>query len=556
MVMTGPSETADGPATRRLLRGMVLEIAPPISATLAFVAGIALLVSAAQPALPDRLDALLGLWPMAAVELSHFLASIVGALLLIVAGGLWRRMDGAWWLTMALLLAGAIFSLVKALDWEEAALLSLIALGLGRVHGAFYRRSRMVASLLSAPWLVAALAVLAASLWLLLASHQTSDYRDDLWFDLLRQSDASRSLRALAGALIVSLLALAWLALHPGNPDQHGLESTETAAQVRTVLATGEASQGEANLALTGDKAFVFSPTGKSFVMYRRRRDLWIAMSDPVGPLAERLDALVAFHTAADSHGASPVIYGASSSLLPALIDMGYAIGKIGEKAMIDVPGFNLDGSRRAKLRQAQNRANREGWQVEVVMPATGELLAQLRPVSTAWLEAHKGREKSFSLGRFEPDYLANFPIALMRGGPDDRAVAFASLWPTPDRGQLGIDLMRHDQAGPGNVMDVLFLGIIAWAKQQGYRRFDMGMTPLAGLPGHRFAPAMSLLGGAIFAGGEQFYGFQGLRAFKSKFDPAWEPVFIAAPGHVSLPFALADAALLTSGGLRGLLLD
>jgi lysylphosphatidylglycerol synthetase-like protein (DUF2156 family) len=47
---------------------------------------------------------------------------------------------------------------------------------------------------------------------------------------------------------------------------------------------------------------------------------------------------------------------------------------------------------------------------------------------------------------------------------------------------------------------------------------------------------------------GEQFYGFKGLRAFKDKFDPRWEPRYIAAPGAWTLPIVLAEVALLTNG--------
>lgn len=107
--LTGHDATPGGP------QGLP-EMAPPLLAILVFMAGIALLASAAQPALPDRLDALLAAWPLAAVELSHLLASIVG-MLLFVAAGLWRRRKGAWATTIGLLLAGAVFSLVKALDW-------------------------------------------------------------------------------------------------------------------------------------------------------------------------------------------------------------------------------------------------------------------------------------------------------------------------------------------------------------------------------------------------------------------------------------------------------
>ena len=79
-------------------------------------------------------------------------------------------------------------------------------------------------------------------------------------------------------------------------------------------------------------------------------------------------------------------------------------------------------------------------------------------------------------------------------------------------------------------------------------------MAPLSGLSASRYAPSLTKVGAAIFERGEGVYGFQGLRAYKQKFGPTWRPLFVAAPGHVSLSLALLDAALLTSGGWVGLL--
>ncbi len=113
---------------------------------------------------------------------------------------------------------------------------------------------------------------------------------------------------------------------------------------------------------------------------------------------------------------------------------------------------------------------------------------------------------------------------------------------------------MRHGQDALHGVMDYLFVGAIEWSKAAGFKSIDLGMTPLAGLSASRYAPLLSKLGATLYEGGEDFYGFKGLRSYKSKFAPTWRPVFIVAPGHVSLPLALANAALLTSGGFLGLL--
>jgi lysylphosphatidylglycerol synthetase-like protein (DUF2156 family) len=72
-------------------------------------------------------------------------------------------------------------------------------------------------------------------------------------------------------------------------------------------------------------------------------------------------------------------------------------------------------------------------------------------------------------------------------------------------------------------------------------------MAPLSGLAEERHAPAFARLGRLVYERGAAFYDFQGLRAFKEKFDPEWEPRYLAAPGAWSLPIVLAEAALLTA---------
>ena len=51
-----------------------------------------------------------------------------------------------------------------------------------------------------------------------------------------------------------------------------------------------------------------------------------------------------------------------------------------------------------------------------------------------------------------------------------------------------------------------------------------------------------------------QVHLVRGLRSFKDKFDPQWEPRYLAAPGGLAPLLALTDTAALISGGLRGLI--
>jgi glycosyltransferase 2 family protein len=166
-------------------------------------------------------------------------------------------------------------------------------------------------------------------------------------------------------------------------------------------------------------------------------------------------------------------------------------------------------------------------------------------------MAAHAGGEKAFSLGRFDPAYIAEFPCALVRF--EGEIVAFANLWTTADRQAFSMDLMRYSPAGPKNIMDFLFVELLAWGRAQGYAAFDFGVAPLAGLEKRPLAPIMTRVGRLLFERGEDLYNFQGVRRYKDKYDPVWRPRYVAAAKKWAIPIILADVGLMSSGGMQGL---
>ena len=105
----------------------------------------------------------------------------------------------------------------------------------------------------------------------------------------------------------------------------------------------------------------------------------------------------------------------------------------------------------------------------------------------------------------------------------------------------------------PAGSLELLFIHTILWGQEAGYRRFGLGMAPLSGLPDHHLASTWVRAGAFIYRHGEHFYNFDGLRAYKEKFAPEWEPRYLASPGGLALPRVLAQASALVSGGLRRL---
>jgi len=114
---------------------------------------------------------------------------------------------------------------------------------------------------------------------------------------------------------------------------------------------------------------------------------------------------------------------------------------------------------------------------------------------------------------------------------------------------------MRYGQRAPKDVMDALFAHLMLWGKAQGYRWFPIGMAPLSGFETSPVAPLWARLASFLYQHGEAVYNFQGLRAFKEKFVPVWQPRYLAYPGGLRLARVLADVAALIAGGYRRIFL-
>ena len=174
-------------------------------------------------------------------------------------------------------------------------------------------------------------------------------------------------------------------------------------------------------------------------------------------------------------------------------------------------------------------------------------ILPELRAVSDDWLEAKNAREKRFSLGRFDEDYVRRFPIALLR--IEGEIVAFANMWCAGGKEIMSPDLMRYSAKAPGAVMDALFTHMMLWGQSEGYAAFWLGMAPMSGMEARRLGPLWQRMGSIVQRYGGHFYNFRGLRGYKEKFQPEWEPRYLAAAPGLSLPGVVADVLGLVSGG-------
>ncbi|PWB72518.1 MAG: hypothetical protein C3F15_10985 [Holophagae bacterium] len=534
----------------KVVGGWLPAVEPHLLAVLTFLGGAVMLVFGSVPAAPERLRWLADFVPLAILELSHFLGSLVGIGLIVLAWGLRRRLEVAYYLATGLLALSVVLSLLRGLHVEAAIFLTLMLAALLPARRAFYRRAAILSEPFSGAWLAALAMVVIGAVWIGLFAYRHVDYSSELWWQFELHGNASRFLRSgLAVAIGLVSLGIARL-LGPAAP-REAAASEETRALVREVVASSPAAS--AHLALLGDKRFLIAESRTAFVMYAVQERSWVAMGDPVGSSEEHAELIWHFHTLADRHGGWTVFYEVGDENLPVYLDLGLTVLKIGEEARVDLARFSLDGKEHKGLRHNQNKLEREGCSLAITPPdGVPALLPELRAVSDAWLASKSTREKRFSLGRFDEAYLVQQPVAVVRQG--GRVVAFANLWPGARGGELSIDLMRFEAGAPAGVMDYLFVHLMLWGKEQGYSFFGLGMAPFAGLRSGPFAPLWNRLATLLYRYGEHFYNFQGLRQYKDKFDPQWRPRFLVCPGGSAVPGVLADLASLVSGGLVGAL--
>lgn len=525
------------------------ELIPSALAFTTFVSGCILLFSGATPSVGSRLAWLKDFLPLSVLEISHFLGSLAGIGLIFLARGLQRRLDTAYIFTAFLLAAGSVFSILKGIDYEEAIALSIMLAALLPARKYFYRKASLFSEPFTIGWFAAVLAVLACTAWLGFFSFKHVGYSDELWWQFAFSGDAPRFLRALvgvAGTVFTFALAKVFFATRTRLrlPTMSDLEKAFTIVR--------QSKEAYANLALLGDKEFLFSEHENAFLMYAVQGRSWIVFGDPVGPEKEALELMWRFRELCDLYDGWPVFYNVKRDYLSYYLDLGLNVIKTGEEARIPLDNFTMAGGAHSGLRHAHNRIEKEGCSFRLIEHRdVPSVLPALKVISNAWLRKKNTKEKRFSLGFFDFRYLAHFPIAIVE--KENKPIAFANVLLSADQNEISIDLMRYLPEAPQAVMEYFLIELILLGKKLGYHRFNLGVVPLSGLQDRVLASGWSRFGAFLFQFGEHFYNFQGLRQFKEKFDPVWEPKYLVSPGGIVLPRILTDLATLISGGFKGL---
>ncbi|SEM67764.1 phosphatidylglycerol lysyltransferase [Palleronia pelagia] len=222
-----------------------------------------------------------------------------------------------------------------------------------------------------------------------------------------------------------------------------------------------------------------------------------------------RADTLI---DAAWEQGRIPLAYKIEERDAVRLGARGWARLRLGAEAVVDASTFDPALPACRQLRRKLRKAETAG-----VTIGTGPACpADMARIDRAW-QAACGPARGVSMGRYAPCYVAHQRVftARLRG----RAVAFITLH--QGAREWTLDLVRWDAEAPDGTMHALVAHAILAARACGMRQVSLAAVA----DGARWQPR----------------GSEGLRRFKSYFDPRWRPLYAAAPSRLALALGLAD---------------
>jgi phosphatidylglycerol lysyltransferase len=284
------------------------------------------------------------------------------------------------------------------------------------------------------------------------------------------------------------------------------------------------------------DKSFFFSPTRASFIAYGVGNNFAIALADPVGPEEELETIIGGFKTFCDENDWGVCFHQTLPDFLHVYERAGFKRIKVGDDAIVDLTLFTLEGKEKKAFRHTINKIEEADIQfIHHEPPIADEILSQLKEVSDEWLKIPGRRERQFTLGTFEPDYIKSTPL-FTAADPHGTILAFINQIPSYCAGEATCDLMRRRTDAPNGVMDYLFIKLFLYLKDNGFQRFNVGMAPMSGFQENEEASIEEKAIHYFFQHLNFLFSYRGLRQYKAKFASFWEPRYTIYKSVLDLP--------------------
>jgi phosphatidylglycerol lysyltransferase len=283
------------------------------------------------------------------------------------------------------------------------------------------------------------------------------------------------------------------------------------------------------------DKQYYFDHTTTSGLAYGVHRGTAICLGDPSGNQRQFAQLIDEFQKTCFNNDWQPAWIQIQDTNRDLLEARGYTLQKIGEEAVVNLETF-IETAKSKYFRQINNKFTKHGYSTELLQPPHHQAVKdRLRQVTDDWLSRGGRTERGFVMGYHTDEYLDQCPIMVVRDAASTIQAFLNQVPASFDTEEATYDMLRYAEGSLGNINDFLLLNFIDYAREQGYKRLNLGLCPLVGLEDES-DDGKSLTDTVMrfaYANGDRFYSFSGLHRFKAKYDPTWRDRYLAYKGGV-----------------------
>lgn len=293
----------------------------------------------------------------------------------------------------------------------------------------------------------------------------------------------------------------------------------------------------------------------RGYVAYRRHAGVAIALGDPICPRSEPdgpVAAVAEFADSCDRAGLVPCLFSATEPSVRGADRLGWRHLQVAEDTLIDLPGLEFKGKPWQPARSALNRAAKEGVAFRLVRLADEPraILQQVRAISEEWVGDKGLPEMGFTLGGVDEALDRNVRVGLAVDA-GERVHGVTSWLPVyAGDGEIEgwtLDVMRRRSGGFRHVVEFLIASACQAFRDEGARYLSLSGAPLARADASGDTRVLDALLDKLGAALEPYYGFRSLHAFKAKFRPRYQPMYLIYRDEADLPrigMAIARAYL------------
>jgi phosphatidylglycerol lysyltransferase len=282
------------------------------------------------------------------------------------------------------------------------------------------------------------------------------------------------------------------------------------------------------------DKLFYFNESETAGLAYHVYRGVALVVGDPFGNEAAYDELIDSFDELCVANDWAPAFIHTEHKYNELYKRHELSLQKIGEEAVLELAAFRAETVHNKYFRQIRNKFTKQGYTTEILQPPHNDsVIKRLGHVSTEWLGQPGRDERGFMMGYYSADYMNACPVMVLRDAAGT-IQGFINQILSFDKDEANFDLLRHSKEALGNSNDFLMMNFIEYLHEQGFKRLNLGLCPLAGLASHD--EERSVVDNAlrfVYANGDRFYSFSGLHRFKAKYDPVWQGRYIAYRGGI-----------------------